>query len=37
MDNDSELKEYEFEFNKKISHYRISEDKDFRITYSKAG
>ena len=31
MDNDSELKEYEFEFNKKISHYRISEDKDFRI------
>lgn len=31
MENDSELREDEVEFNKKILHYRSSEDKDFRI------
>ncbi len=31
MDNDSELKEDEIEFDKKISRYTFSEDKDFRI------
>ncbi|MBQ3414279.1 MAG: hypothetical protein IJH39_02820 [Clostridia bacterium] len=31
MENYSELKEDEIEFNKKILHYRSSKDKDFRI------